>query len=109
PGPGRARCASAPPSRHDEDARRILSALSYLKLSRVDVVKFLEEHERALGPARTDPQALPELCGKLLLSTDFFMNGADETRPIRYVSLYDPYQSPCFNPLTKGLEAPGDT
>ncbi len=35
----------------------------------------------------------------LLMSTDFFLTGADETRPLRYVALYGPYISPCFNPL----------
>lgn len=36
---------------------------------------------------------------QFLLSTDFFPNGADETRPIRYVQLYDPYIGVCYNPM----------
>lgn len=34
-----------------------------------------------------------------LLSTDFFLNNADESKPVRYVRLYHPYVSPCWNPL----------
>ncbi|MBL0171606.1 MAG: hypothetical protein IPP90_12905 [Gemmatimonadaceae bacterium] len=32
-----------------------------------------------------------------LLSSDFFLHGADETRTIRYLTYYDPYRSPCRN------------
>ena len=34
-----------------------------------------------------------------LMSTDFFMHGTDESRPINYVMLYHPYRSPCWNPI----------
>jgi hypothetical protein len=36
---------------------------------------------------------------KFLLSTDFFMNGADESRRIAYLSFYEPHTAPCRNPL----------
>jgi hypothetical protein len=38
-----------------------------------------------------------------LLSSDFFANGADETRPVRYVSYYDPMDRvrPCGNPFAR--------
>ena len=35
-----------------------------------------------------------------LLSSDFFTSGADETRVIRYVALYDPMR-PCGNPFAR--------
>lgn len=34
-----------------------------------------------------------------LLSTDFFQNGADERRPVNYISFYDVYVTPCRNPF----------
>ena len=36
-----------------------------------------------------------------LMSTDFFPNGARESRPLRYVMLYHPYRTPCYNPLAR--------
>lgn len=35
-----------------------------------------------------------------LLSTDFFLNGADESKKVRYVRLYNQYASPCWNPIS---------
>jgi hypothetical protein len=34
-----------------------------------------------------------------LLSSDFFLNGADLNRPVKYEALYDPYESGCGNPF----------
>lgn len=34
-----------------------------------------------------------------LLSSDFFWQGSDETRIVKYVSLYNPYTRPCSNPF----------
>jgi hypothetical protein len=39
------------------------------------------------------------LATTFLLSTDFFLNGADEQRPLKFVRLHHPYVSPCWNPL----------
>lgn len=36
---------------------------------------------------------------KYLLSTDFFLNGADESRNVRYLSFYEPHRAPCRNPF----------
>lgn len=44
---------------------------------------------------------------KYLLSTDFFLHGADESRPIKYLSFYDPRLAACRNPfahLRKGSQ-----
>jgi hypothetical protein len=42
---------------------------------------------------------MDSLATRFLMSTDFFLHGADETRPVRYVALYHPYANPCWNPL----------
>jgi hypothetical protein len=36
-----------------------------------------------------------------LLSSDFFWNGSDVTRVVKYLGFYDPYVSPCRNPFAK--------
>jgi hypothetical protein len=36
-----------------------------------------------------------------LLSSDFFINGSNETRVIQYVSYYDPLLRPCGNPFAR--------
>lgn len=37
--------------------------------------------------------------GKYLLSTDFFIHGADESRRVEYLSFYEPHLAPCRNPF----------
>jgi hypothetical protein len=36
---------------------------------------------------------------KYLLSSDFFMHGADESRTVKYLSFYEPQHVPCRNPF----------
>jgi hypothetical protein len=38
--------------------------------------------------------------GLFLMSTDFFLNGADETRTVRFLEFYDPYRG-CRNPFAR--------
>ncbi len=38
---------------------------------------------------------------KFLFSTNFFREGADETKPVKYLSYYDPYKMPCQNPFAQ--------
>jgi hypothetical protein len=40
-----------------------------------------------------------------LLSSDFFVTGADESRTIHYVNLYDPIRA-CGNPFARRLDSP---
>lgn len=42
-----------------------------------------------------------------LLSSDFFINGADENRLVRYLGLYDAMQ-PCTNPFARPVALPSD-
>ncbi|MFT3746775.1 MAG: hypothetical protein QM768_00590 [Agriterribacter sp.] len=35
-----------------------------------------------------------------LMSTDFFTNKMDESRAIKFTSIYDPYKIPCSNPFS---------
>jgi len=38
------------------------------------------------------------LASQFLLSTDFFQNGMDESRTVKYGLYYDPYINLCYNP-----------
>lgn len=49
----------------------------------------------------TDNPELMKLALQFVLSTDFFENGADESKPVSFVAYYDPYMMPCWNPLVR--------
>ena len=38
---------------------------------------------------------------KFLMSSNFFREGADDTKPVKYLSYYDPYKMPCQNPFAQ--------
>lgn len=47
-------------------------------------------------------EALEErICSSFLMSSDFFKNGADESRPVRYLALYEPPTVGCTNPFAR--------
>ncbi len=59
----------------------------------------LAERDRWSG-ARLE--ALEErICTAFLMSSDFFKNGADESRPVRYLALYEPTRIGCANPFAR--------
>ncbi|GEM_PF-686776 len=76
---------------------RIRSYFHFLKLDAEGVRRFVREHEASLAEGLTEPD--DDVFPIFLLSTDFFRNGADENRPVRFVMYYNPYRSPCYNPL----------
>lgn len=97
-------------------------ALAYLKsqfdylqldLTEQQFVNFIDdyyEHYRSVprklyrrirsGDSDDWQQYGDHLCWVFLCSTTFFLNGADESKPVRYVRFYHPYVSPCWNPLS---------
>jgi hypothetical protein len=40
------------------------------------------------------------ITGMYLLSTDFFLNKMDASKPVTYLSYYNPYKRPCTNPFS---------
>jgi hypothetical protein len=42
-----------------------------------------------------------------LLSSDFFLNGSDESRVVRYVALFDPMRA-CDNPFARPVVDPAE-
>ncbi len=71
--------------------------LPTLKIDSSVIVQFAEAWEQHNGPYEGDEE---RLAMKFLLSTDFFAHGEDESRPLNFAMLYDPYVVPCGNPLT---------
>ncbi|MEX2208618.1 MAG: hypothetical protein WEF50_20575 [Myxococcota bacterium] len=66
---------------------------------------YLEFDDALLGAFMRDLARLPqplhrgELRRRFLLSTDFFVSGEDESRPLAYRAFCDPYLSPCYQPF----------
>ena len=78
-------------------ARRIREHFDYLNIDDRALTTFVDEHLRH-HPDILNPL---DVYSKFLMSTDFFQNDADESRYVRYVAYYDPYVTPCYNPLVR--------
>ena len=78
---------------------RIRSHYDYLTIDEEGLATYASRHRELFGEG-SDVKRDPTFYERFLLSTDFFQNGADESRLVRYVSFYDPYVSPCWNPCT---------
>ena len=77
---------------------RVLAAAGplYTRLS-------LSGHNHLLNGIRHGEERVVTL---YLLSSDFFRNGRDETRIVRYLGFYDPFQA-CGNPFARPVWAAG--
>jgi hypothetical protein len=85
---------------------RLLSHFDYLALEPEGVTRYVADCERYReGFSRRLPLA-PEVYTNYLLSSDFFKNGADQSRLIRYIGYYDPAITPCNNPLARFDDEP---
>ncbi len=98
-----------------EIAKFIRGNFAYLKLDVRDeeIETFYKEYREWYKPVVRDHwqriikkrgpdvfvEDMDEVATTFLLSTDFFINGADETRPVKYVRLYAPYKNPCWDPV----------
>jgi hypothetical protein len=81
--------------------------LNYLKLDEADLVIFAREFQLRQGPEKLldqynkEPDKIEKrVLTQFLMSTDFFWNNADETKPVRYTTYYDPYNL-CSNPFAR--------
>lgn len=105
----------------------IRNRLGYLKISEEDLNKFAEDYQKVMqkSPSKVLMIDLSYKCSHLnfcqkkigdrleyfesyvlryfLKGSDFFMNGMDESKPVKYLSvdMLDPYKSPCYNPFAK--------
>ena len=87
--------------------RKLTAHFDYLDIDLAEVRRFVDTFEQYRYPIRRNPLKLllgplpDEIYMNYLSSTDFFINDADESRPVRFVALYDPYVSPCYNPFRR--------
>ena len=87
--------------------RKLTAHFDYLDIDPAGVTRFVDTFEQYHYPIRRNPLKLllaplpDEIYMNYLSSTDFFINDADESSPVRFVALYDPYISPCYNPFRR--------
>jgi hypothetical protein len=90
----------------------LLRRLDYLNLDPDGVAEFArhfaEAEPRDLRVLDATETAAPERAALedeivvlYLRSTDFFWNGADESRVVRFQRYYDPYSAACTNPFAR--------
>jgi hypothetical protein len=77
---------------------RLRTHFSYLDLDPNGLHQFVADYERHRHSLTGRPIG-PDISMCYLMSTDFFRHGADESRRIHYVGFFDPYLTPCHNPL----------
>lgn len=65
------------------------------------LLRFIHDHGEAGATFELDAEARAsgDDARRLLLSTDFFQTGARVDRAPAYARYYDPYRSPCYDPL----------
>jgi hypothetical protein len=92
----------------------IKKELSFLKLDEEGLRKFTADFAKdkdrvfkltikgysLIGIDSQKSGKLHNMVSTYLLSTDFFSNGMDESRIVKYVGLYDPYLRPCAQPFS---------
>ena len=75
--------------------------LPYLQLPETTIDAFIADHVANGKRVPKRSGALSDLRKTFMLSTDFFLKDGDESRPLAYVAYFDPYITPCWNPLLK--------
>ena len=70
----------------------------YLRLNEDDIRSFVDHYTSHFGPITG--KDLTDVRVRFLMSTDFFEQGADETREIYYQGFYDP-ESGSENPFAR--------
>lgn len=91
------------------EERLIREHFAYLTIDADGLRRFLREYRRAIGPpSLVGEREVRRFLDTFLLSTDFFREGADESRSVRFAMLYDVYTNPCYEPLPRLPISDGD-
>ena len=85
-----------------ELGHHLWARLPSLDIEEAAFVSFLTDLETHDGPIEAGTRATDRVVQRFLLSTDFFIEGGDETRTIAYARYYDPYVSVCYDPINQG-------
>jgi len=86
-----------PLPRRDVIDEAIAEYLPYLQVSDEEIARFRIACRK--GRERLSPARKERLAKIFLMSSDFFANGENVELPVRFVTLYGPYRSPCYQPL----------
>ena len=86
---------ATPPGPGQQMIALLREYFSYLEFDDSVATQFVLDYARHYGPV----EDAGRFFATFLLSTDFFENGQDESRPLQYVALYGPMLNPCLNPL----------
>jgi len=84
--------------RHVPLAVAIVRYYDYLQIVPGSVEQFVtayEAHQGQMGPKVSSMDGVH----RFLLSTDFFLQGADERMPVRFIALYAPLVNHCYRPF----------
>ena len=79
-------------------AAAIVRYYDYLQIVPGSVEQFAtayEAHRGQMGPKVSSMDGVH----RFLLSTDFFLQGADERKPVRFIALYAPLVNHCYRPF----------
>jgi len=82
--------------------QRIRKHFSDLTIDEEGLQRFVRDYEKLFG--RVKPYTVRtngRLFSTFLLSSDYYRNGADPKQVVHYVTFYDPYVSPCWNPFLR--------
>jgi hypothetical protein len=81
---------------------RIKRHFGDLTIDEAGLRRFVRDYEKHVGRIKWySVTSNRVLFSKFLLSSDYYRNGADPKRPVKYVMFYDPYVSPCWNPFAR--------
>ena len=70
----------------------------YLEIDEASLARFARDYLRHFSPPNL---AGTVLYSRYLMSSDFFQNGADESKTVHYVAIYTPYLGACRNPFAR--------
>lgn len=109
PGVAGALAAPTPPPLNEATAAiigQLRAQFGYLQLDEAGLLAFARDFQakagkKVLAQRTSDPGQFEYTLGtQFLLSSDFFTNGADEARPVRYVAYHDLYNG-CASPFAR--------
>ena len=81
--------------------RRLRYHYAYLDLDPASVDAYVLDFEHYVSRLPRFTRWPDDVYTRFLLSTDFFWNGADQARRVRYVAFYQPQVRPCSNPFAR--------
>jgi hypothetical protein len=81
--------------------KMVLDHLPYLTIDPESLRQYASLYHRwQADHERRKPRK--DIVERFLKSSNFFQNGADESKTVKFVAFFDPYSSPCYSPFTAG-------